>query len=177
MPTPSDLPDGELSPLGAAALATSSRTRTFHALAELLAHAASRGANPLLSRHATAVIARALDADRVGVWLYDPARVWCFGADRFHRASARHEVPDALSAQRVATHLAERDGFQFAVPIVSRDGTVGLLVVERRARGRGFTVDEECFIRAAADVIALCVEPALRARGVLSRRSSIPPTA
>jgi GAF domain-containing protein len=178
MPVSSAPPEEGLSPLGAAALDISSRTRTFHALAELLAHAASRGANPMLTRNATAAITRALDAERASVWLYDTSRVWCYGADRHHRATKRHEVPEALSAARVAALLAARDRHAFAIPIATREGTVGLLVVERHPTSRAFTLDETCFVRAVADVIALCVEPALRARsGAVSRRSSLPPPA
>lgn len=173
MPTRS-VPPAHAPQAPVAAAVASSRAKTFHALAALLAHAAARGANVTLTRHATEAVARALDADLSGVWLYDAARVWCFGVDRFDLASNAHDVPDALSSQRVARHLAGRDGATFAAPIATRDGIVGLLVVERPGRARALSVDEECFVRAVADLLALCVEPDPRAVGRNARRSSAP---
>ncbi len=175
MPTPS-IPPEQPQPSPGAASVASSRAKTFHALAELLAHAAARGANVTLTRHVTEVVARALDADCAAVWLYDVSRMWCFGVDRFTPAEGAHEVPDALPMQRVARYLSERDGYAFAVPIATRDGVVGLLAVERRGRSLSLTVDEECFVRAVADLVALCVEPAHRPLGRSARRSTVPPS-
>ena len=175
MNAPSDPPEFALSPFGAAAVSLSSRTRNFQALAELLSIAAARGANPMLARSATAAVARALDADRAGVWLYDQSRARCHGADLFVRSSERHEVPSAMSSDEVRALFARRDAHALAVPIATRRGAVGMLRVERAGRGRGLSDEEQCFVRAVADVIALCVEPAMRARS--PRVSSLPPPA
>lgn len=175
MNAPSEPPEVALSPLGAAAIAISSRARTYHALAELLSIAAARGANPMLARTATASVARALDADRVGVWLYDKCRAGYHGADLFVRSSERHEVPGEMTTDEVTALVARKDEHALVVPVAARSGPVGVLRVDRAGRGRGLTLEEESFVRAVANVIALCVEPALRARS--PRLSSLPPPA
>ncbi len=87
-----------------------------------------------------------------------------FFSSSMTRPKARTRSRTRSPMQRVARYLSEEGG----------DGEGG------GAGGGGslspLTVDEECFVRAVADLVALCVEPAHRPLGRSARRSTVPPS-
>lgn len=166
--------DDDWSPLGLA-LSTSHARRGFDALAALLHVAARRGATPALPRQATEALADALSAATASVWLYEPTRARCLGADRVSLPARRHEVPEMLSSREVTDALRnEREGAFYAA-MYARDGIVGVVCVERGNRAP-FSPEERKLVAGIADVLALTYDAVLRARAPsIARRSSAPP--
>ena len=129
----------------------------------------------------------ALNAHRVGVWLYndDKARIVC--QDRFDRDTTTHssgeelrardypryfaalltgrllDVDDAIEDERTSefanTYLKKHGILSMMDAAISINGeVVGVLCIENRLQRRHWTVDEKNFARAVADIVSLHLE-------------------
>lgn len=141
----------------------------------------------------TALVARTLDVERVGLWWcrHDPARAEC--QELFERRGERRrsgmvlpeaEHPayfDALRSTRVLVlQDARKDprtrsfydeylvpygiASRMDVPIYSAGAMVGVLCLEHRGRPRIWTEDEQTFASAVGDLLALGLEASERQR-------------
>ncbi|MBK8247953.1 MAG: response regulator [Gemmatimonadetes bacterium] len=167
-----------------------------HVLEVLRSDAFTNGRAVEVYRDLTALVAHALDVDRVSIWLFNETRSGFHCVELFDRRSAIHsdglayaieehpayfealersrfvEAHDAASEHRGAGEDTATISAQLDAAIRVHGAMVGALCLDHVGGRRRWRGDEQMFVGSIADLVALVMETQERRRAELALRES-----